>query len=65
MNKECLKPNATVLIKLGSIYIHIEEALSKEGHEFDMRALKQLLEDIELKKWIKQMDELALIPRKR
>jgi hypothetical protein len=65
MDKECLKPSAGILIKLGSIYVHIDEAMSKKGHNFDVLALKQLLEDPELKEWIKQMDALALIPKKR
>lgn len=63
--KECLKPNTTILIKLGSIYIHIKEGLGVKGHDFDLIALKQLLEDEELKEWIKQMDSLALIPKER
>jgi len=65
MGVECLKPIPSVLIKLGSIYIHTEEAMSREGHNFDIMALKQLLDDPELKEWIKQMDNLALIPKKR
>jgi hypothetical protein len=65
MSVECLKPNPSVLIKLGSIYIHIEEAMNKKAHNFDVLALKQLLDDPELKEWIKQMDNLALIPKKR
>jgi hypothetical protein len=66
IKQECLKPNATILIKLGSIYVHTKEGLdNKKGHPFDILALKQLLEDEELKEWIKQMDNLALIPKER
>ena len=63
--KECLSPKPTVLIKLGSIYVHAKEGLSEKKHEFDWIALKQLLEDEELKQWIKEMDYLALIPKER
>ncbi len=60
-----LKPLPSVLIKLGSLYVHIEEAFSKKAHNFDVLAMKALMDDGELKEWIKGMDKLALIPKKR
>lgn len=60
-----LRPEMSILIKLGSVFVHVEEAMSNKGHNFDVLALKQLLSDPELNEWIKEMDKLALIPKKR
>jgi len=56
------KPSASILIKLGSIAVHVEEFLSPTGHPFDKNALDTLFQDKELKKWLKQMDKLAMLP---
>lgn len=60
-----LKPSTTVLIKLGSIAVHVEEMLSPKGHEFDRHALDTVLNDPEIKEWLKAMDKLAFLPLKR
>lgn len=60
-----LKPALTVLVKLGSIAVHVEEFLSPHGHHFDKAALGSLLDDAEVKTWLAQMDALAMIPKKR
>ncbi len=60
-----LKPSAGVLVKLGSIVVHLEEARSKDVHEFDLHALKSLLSDTEIIRWLKAMDKMALLPKKR
>ena len=60
-----LKPPASLLCKLGSIAVHVDEGLSAKGHEFDFVALKGLLEDPEVAEWLKQMDKLAFVPKKR
>jgi len=60
-----LTPDTTLLCKLGSIAVHVEEGLSAQGHHFDWAVVKALLDDEQVKHWIKQMDELALVPRKR
>lgn len=60
-----LKPSAALLCKLGSIAVHIDEGLSAKGHRFDFIALKTLMEDPEVAEWLKQMDKLALLPKKR
>lgn len=60
-----LKPSVTLLIKIGSAVIHAEEYLSPHGHPFDKNAFDSLLRDPEVVKWIKGMDELALLPIKR
>ncbi len=60
-----LKPSASLLCKLGSIAVHADEMLSSDGHEFDRVALATLLNDPEIAAWIDQMDNLAMVPRKR
>ena len=54
-----------ILIKLGSIAVHTKEMLSKEGHEYDIQAIKTLLVDPEIIDWIKAMDKMALLPKER
>jgi hypothetical protein len=60
-----LSPEVSLLCKLGSIAVHTQEMLSPEGHHFDRTVLLQLLNDSEVKDWLKDMDKLALIPKKR
>lgn len=62
---DLLKPSPQLLIKLGSIIVHFKEWTSDKGHEFDKIALDALLQDDEVIKWLKDMDELALLPRPR
>lgn len=58
-----LRPNVSLLCKLGSIAVHVDEARSPGGHQFDLTALDTLLRDPEVKQWIKAMGEL--VPMKR
>jgi hypothetical protein len=55
----------TTLVKLGSIAVHVEEFMSRNGHELDAVAIKSLLDDPELQKWLKAMSAAALLPLKR
>ena len=59
------EPSKTLLIKLGSIAIHSDEMLSDTGHHFDAEVIKALLKDVEVAEWLKEMDKLALLPKKR
>lgn len=60
-----LAPPVTVLVKLGSIAVHADEMLSPGGHDFDRVALQGLLADPEILEWLKGMDRMAMIPKKR
>ena len=60
-----LKPAVSVLCKLGSIAIHVQEMLSAKGHHFDKLALESLMQDKELTDWLHDMDKLAMIPKAR
>lgn len=62
---DALKPPVTLLVKLGSIAVHVEELLSPAGHDYDREAIKSLLADPEIKDWIAAMDKMAFMPKKR
>ncbi len=62
---DVLKPSISLLSKLGSIAVHVEELLSPNGHEFDRIELKKLMVDPEVIEWLKEMDKEALVPKKR
>ena len=63
--QKVLQPSAGLLCKLGSIAVHVEEAMSAKGHAFDVLALKPLVADQEVQEWLAGMSRLALVPRKR
>lgn len=65
MSADALKPDPKILVKLGSIVVHIEEFLSSKGHPYDLEAVKGLLADEELQAWLKEMDRMAFLPVKR
>lgn len=52
---DALKPNLTLLVKLGSIAVHADEMMSAKGHAYDRVALQQLIADPEVQQWIKSM----------
>jgi len=62
---DLLKPDISLLCKLGSIAVHAEEFIGDENHHFDLVALKSLLEDPEYRAWADQMNSLAMLPVKR
>jgi hypothetical protein len=64
-NANPLRPPVTVLVKLGSIAVHVDEMLSPRGHPVDKVALQTLLDDAELKDWLAQMSAMAMLPLKR
>lgn len=60
-----LNPAPQLLTKLGSIVVHVEEMLSPHGHAVDKLAIEPLLRDSDVQHWLRQMQELALVPVKR
>ena len=60
-----LKPTVTLLVKLGSIAVHVDELLSPNGHHFDKVALDQLMRDQEVVEWLSEMNKMAMLPVKR
>lgn len=58
-------PSVSLLCKLGSIAVHVDEILSTDGHVYDRITLQQLIADKEIMEWLKAMDKLAMLPKKR
>ena len=63
MPSDPLKPSLSLLCKLGSIAVHVEEAMSDKRHRLDVEAIRGLLQDDEVKQWIKEMG--VFMPVKR
>jgi hypothetical protein len=57
--------NMTLPVKLGSIAVHADEALSPGRHSFDVAALRSLLSDPEVAEWIAAMTKDGFLPVKR
>jgi hypothetical protein len=60
-----LKPQLSLLVKLGSVAVHADEMMSSDGHPFDRVALRGLIEDPEVKEWVSKMTTMAMLPVKR
>ena len=60
-----LKPSVSLLSKLGSIVVHADEATSAGRHEFDIVAIKSLLDDPEVKEWITAMGVFMPVKRSK
>ena len=60
-----MTPPLTILVKLGSIAVHVDEMLSDNGHPFDDIAVHSLLSDPELIDWMALMDAAGFLPKKR
>lgn len=60
-----LKPELSLLVKLGSIVVHVEELLSPKGHPFDETAIRGLLSDPEVQEWLTKMDRMGFMPKPR
>lgn len=58
-------PPIALLVKLGSIVVHVDEALSNHGHPFDIEALKALAADRDVQAWLAAMDAAAFLPIRR
>lgn len=62
---ETLTPKPSLLCKLGSIVVHVEELLSPSGHPADKAALDTLLTDPEVRYWLSAMQAGGYLPVKR
>lgn len=60
-----LDPDAALLAKLGSIIVHVEEAMGPHGHPLDRVAVEGLLADPYVKAWLVGMRTLGLLPEPR
>lgn len=60
-----LHPGLRLLVKLGSIVVHADEGTSPGGHQFDFVAMRQLLNDPEVKEWLAELGKMGLLPQRR
>jgi len=58
-------PPVSLLAKIGSIIVHIEEGAGAGGHDFDWVVVRSLLADREVQDWLGGMRAKALLPVKR
>lgn len=56
---------SSLLLKLASIAVHAEELLSPDGREADRQAILGLLADPEVRKFLDDKINAALLPLKR
>ena len=62
---DALKPPLGLLCKLASIVVHADEATSAGRHEFDIVAIKSLLDNPEVKEWITAMGVFMPVKRSK
>lgn len=60
-----MQPSPALLVKLGSIIVHFDEATEPGAHAYDLTTARQLLADPEVADWMKQMRAAAMLPVKR
>ena len=56
--------NLSLAVKLASLVIHCDEAFGPGGHHFDKIAIQQIIEDPEVKQWLRTF-EPGTLPVKR
>ena len=64
-NRPVIVMQCALAAKVGSILVHVEEALSSDAHEFDWAAARSLLGDAEVVEWVRSLQRMALVPVKR
>lgn len=55
-------PQLGLLVKLGSLAVHVRELLSGDGHHFDRVAIGSLINDPEVVAALGELGEHALLP---
>ena len=65
MRSDVFAPPLSLLCKIGSIVVHVEEGAGEDGHAYDWAAIRSLLADREVQGWIEGMRKGALVPVKR
>ena len=52
----------TTAAKLGSIVVHLEEVLA-DGHDFDVIAMRSLVNDLDVQRFVTALRKMALVPK--
>ena len=59
------RPSLSLIVKLASLVVHVDELLSPTGHDFDRAAIRTIINDPEVNELLKAMRADALLPVKR
>lgn len=62
---DTFSPPVQLIAKVGSILVHVDEALSDDGHRFDWATVRSMLADREVQQWLAALQSHALVPVKR
>lgn len=62
---DATKPSLSVIVKLGSIVVHVDELLSPDGRNLDKEVILNLMKDTEVKEWIAAATKAGFLPVKR
>lgn len=65
MTNNPMKPEATLLIAIGSALIHFEEFESEDGRPVDLDQARLIMTRPDVKAWISEMNAMAFLPVKR
>lgn len=60
-----LAPSTTLLCKLASIVVHVDEALGPKGNTVDLTAASTLARDEDVVQWLDAMTKDGLAPVRR
>lgn len=58
-------PSPTLIAKVGSILVHVEEGSEEGGHHYDWVAVRSLLADRDVQEWLDGLRRHAMVPVKR
>lgn len=65
MERQEFKIGMATAAKIGSVLVHVEEALGPGGHVHDLDAVRGLLGDDEVQHFLDSLRALSLVPVKR
>lgn len=58
-------PSISLLVKLGSLAVHVDEYFGGKGHSFDEEAMETIIWDREVRAWLAAMDAVGFLPIRR
>jgi hypothetical protein len=62
---DVLKPNPSLVVKIGSLIVHYQEALGPKGHPLDWEAIKSIEGEPDVQEWFAEMTKKGFLPVKR
>jgi hypothetical protein len=62
---EPIIPSLQLLVKLGSLVIHYQEATGPKRHPLDMDAIRSIEGEPDVQEWISEMTKRGFLPVKR